>query len=128
MVMRVFKTKWFARFARQERIGDDALAEAIRRAEQGLIDADLGGGLVKQRVARAGRGRSAGYRTIVAYSVGRRAVFLLGFAKSEIENIRPDEVQSLRRVGQGWLSADAATIRAMLGDGSIQEVEYDEEC
>ena len=52
--MRVFKTRWFARFARQEKIADASLREAIARAEHGLVDADLGGGLIKQRVARQG--------------------------------------------------------------------------
>jgi hypothetical protein len=65
--METFKTKGFARFARRESISDGNLVEAINRAEQGLIDADLGGGLIKQRVARQGKGRSGGYRMIVAY-------------------------------------------------------------
>lgn len=75
------------RFARRERIRDSSLCEAIRRAERGLIDADLGGGIIKQRVARPGQGRSGGYRTVLAYRSGDRAVFLYGFAKSERENI-----------------------------------------
>jgi hypothetical protein len=65
--MQVFLTKWIARFARREKISSASLCEAIARAERGLIDADLGGGLIKQRVARAGKGRSGGYRTILAY-------------------------------------------------------------
>jgi hypothetical protein len=65
-----------ARFARREQLGNDALLEAIERAERGLIDADLGGGLIKQRVAREGQGRSGGFRTIIGYRQGSRAVFL----------------------------------------------------
>ncbi len=64
--MRVFKTRWFARFAKREDISNDCLADAIARAERGLIDADLGGGLIKQRVARPGKGKSGGYRTLIA--------------------------------------------------------------
>lgn len=52
--MRVFKIRWFVRFARGERIDDESLSEAITRAARGLVDADLGGGLIKQRVARRG--------------------------------------------------------------------------
>jgi hypothetical protein len=74
--MQVFKTRWFARFARSEGIADRSLREAIQRAERGLIDADLGGGLIKQRVARPGQGRSGGYRVIVAYRSRARGVFL----------------------------------------------------
>jgi hypothetical protein len=87
--MQVLKTRWFTKFARNEEIADASLREAIARAERGLIDADLGGGLIKQRVARRGQGRSGGYRVIVAYRAKGRAVFLFGFAKNERENISP---------------------------------------
>jgi len=53
--MHIYKNRWFAKFARREGIADARLREAIDRANAGLIDADLGGGLVKQRVARDGR-------------------------------------------------------------------------
>lgn len=125
--MRVFKTRWFARFARSERLDDKSLSEAIGRAARGLIDADLGGGLIKQRVARRGRGRSGGYRMIVAYRVKERAVFLYGFAKNERENIEPDELADLRLVARGWLEAASERIEAALKDGAIQEVRHDEE-
>ena len=89
--MRVYKTRLFAKFARRERIADRALIEAIERAGRGLIDADLGGGVIKQRVARVGQGRSGGYRTLIAVQFGERAVFLFGFAKNDRDNI--DEVE-----------------------------------
>ncbi|MGO8779401.1 MAG: type II toxin-antitoxin system RelE/ParE family toxin [Rhodomicrobium sp.] len=69
-------TKAFRRFQRKERIDDETLCEAISRAELGLIDADLGSGLIKQRVARVGQGRSGGHRTIIAYRTAARSVFL----------------------------------------------------
>jgi hypothetical protein len=94
--LRVFKTKWFVRFARRSRIDDAMLLEAIMRAERGLIDADLGGGIIKQRVARPNEGRSGGFRTIVGYRSQERAVFLYGFAKNERDNIKADELESLR--------------------------------
>jgi hypothetical protein len=65
--VKVFKTKWFVRYARQSNIQNKNLCEAIERAEQGLVEADLGGGVIKQRVARAGQGRSGGFRVIIAY-------------------------------------------------------------
>jgi len=125
--MRIFKTKWLARFARREGIDDQSLREAIERAEQGLIDADLGGGLIKQRVARPGRGRSGGYRMIVGYRVKDRAVFLLGFAKNERENIEDNELLSLRENAERWLAADAARIQKELELGNLQEINHDEE-
>ena len=72
--MRVFKNAWFVRFARKERISDAALCDAVARAEKGLIDADLGGGLLKQRVARSGGGKSGGYRALL-FSGQARAPF-----------------------------------------------------
>ena len=125
--MRIFKTKWLARFARRERIADRSLSEAIARAERGLVDAELGGGLIKQRVARTGQGRSGGYRMLVAYRQRDRAVFLYGFAKNELENIAPDELLTLRDIAAGWLEADAAQIAQALMDETLQEVKDDKE-
>ena len=102
--MRIFKTKWFARYARRERIFDARLCEAVRRAEDGLIDADLGGGVIKQRIARPGQGRSGGYRLLIAFRPSDRAVFMLGFAKSDRDNITPDELESLKRAAALWFS------------------------
>lgn len=122
MATRIFKTKWFARFARHESISDQSLREAIERAERGLIDADLGDGLIKQRVARQGKGRSGGYRTIIAYQKQSRAVFFLGFSKKEQDDLEEDELLSARETGNYWLSIDAAKIQEALDDGAIQEV------
>ena len=65
--MRIFKNAWFERFTRKQGIPDKALIEAVERAEQGRIDANLGGGVLKQRVARQGQGKSGGFRTIILY-------------------------------------------------------------
>jgi hypothetical protein len=92
-----------ARFARKNRIDDDLLVEAIRRAENGLIDADLGGGVIKQRVGRPGRGRSGGYRTLIALRFGDRAVFVFAFAKNERENINPDELHAIKDFAADFL-------------------------
>ena len=122
-----FKTKWLARFVRRERITDASLREAIERAERGSVDADLGGGLIKQRVAREGQGRSGGYRMLVAYRAQGRAVFLYGFAKSEQDNIEPDELVSLREIAAAWLNADAERIATAIKAKELQEVEHGEE-
>jgi hypothetical protein len=125
--VRTFKTKWLARFARREGIADKSLREAIERAERGLIEADLGGDLIKQRVARQGQGRSSGYRTIIAYRAKERAVFLFGFAKNDRENIDSDELLLFREGAKRWLTADVAKILEALEDGALQEIEDDEE-
>jgi hypothetical protein len=125
--MKVFKTKWLARFAKHEGIGDASLYEAIERAERGLVDADLGGGLIKQRVARRGKGRSGGYRMLVAYRMKNRAVFLYGFAKSERANISADELLTAREIASSWLTADSRKITSAIAEGELQEVHNDEE-
>lgn len=120
--MQVYKTKGFARFARQEGIADASLTEAIKRAEEGLIDADLGGGLIKQRVARQGKGRSGGYRTIIAYRAKGRAVFLFGFAKSDQENVDEKQLATARKIAENTLAADAVRIAQAIAEGELQEV------
>ena len=124
--MRIFKTKWLARYARRAGITDRSLAEAIARAGRGLVDADLGGGIIKQRIARSGAGRSGGYRMLVAYRAGARAVFLYAFAKNQQDNIGRDELVSLREIGAAWLAADNRGLDRAMDEGLLQEV-IDEE-
>ncbi len=125
--MRIFKTKWFARYVRRERIPDQSLREAVARAKRGLVDADLGGGIVKQRVARTGQGRSGGYRVLLAYRARHRAIFLYGFAKRERENIGPDELLTLQEIGAAWLAADERRIARALEEAALQEIADDED-
>ena len=125
--MRVFLTKGVERFARRQRIADASLSEAIERAERGTIDADLGGGLIKQRVARPGQGRSGGYRMIVAYRAAGRAVFLYAFAKSDRDNIDDDELAALRTIGANWLAASAELVGQAIEDGDLKEIEHDDD-
>lgn len=125
--MRVFKNKWFARFARKEGIGDEALYEAAFRAERGLIDADLGGGVIKQRIARPHEGRSGGFRSIILFRSGARAVFVYGFAKNRRENIDGDELNGFRELARVLLDLDEAAIVAAIRAGSLLEVIGDDE-
>jgi hypothetical protein len=124
--LRIFKTKWFARFARRARIGDRLLQEAIERAERGIVDADLAGGVIKQRLARQGQGRSGGYRVLIAYQRSRRAVFLYGFAKSERDNIADDELTTLRDIATAWLGMDSSRLERALAEGRAEEVNYEQ--
>jgi hypothetical protein len=123
-MLRVFKTKWMARFTCSEKLDDTRLFDAVIDAERGRIDADLGGGLIKQRVARAGGGKSGGYRMVVAYRREDRAVFLYGFAKNERDNIARDELKSLREIAAGLLDADEAGLAQAIRDGTLLEVAH----
>jgi len=121
--MRIFKTKGVGRFVRRERIADASLKGAIERAERGIIDADLGGNLIKQRVARSGEGRSGGYRMVVAYRTQERSFFLYGFAKNDRDNIEDDELQALRIIGANWLAASDEVVAQAIDAGDLQEIE-----
>lgn len=126
-MIQVYRLKAFARFQRRERIPDKALGKAIADAERGLVDADLGSGLIKQRAARTGQGKSGGYRTIIAYRRGDRAVFLFGFAKSERANLDDDELVAWRRIGRAYLALDDELLEAAVAAEELVEMSYDQE-
>jgi hypothetical protein len=125
--VRVFTTKGFRRFQRKEGIKNMALCEAVRRAERGLVDADLGHGLIKQRVSRPGEGRRGGFRTMIAYRAGERAVFVFGFAKSDHANLSKADERDLKDFGALLLALDALGIDVMLTGHELTEVDYGEE-
>jgi hypothetical protein len=120
--MRVLKTRWFARWARKEGLTDVALRSAVDEMRRGLVDAVLGGGLIKKRIARPGGGKSGGYRTLLAADFRDRWVFLYGFAKSERENIGDGDLRELRRLAQEYLSMGEAATRRLVGMGVLMEV------
>ena len=125
--MRVFKTKWFVRFARKERIEDRTLWDAVDRADRGLIDADLGGGVIKQRVARSGQGKSGGYRTVVVYRTKTRAIFVFGFAKSGKADLDPDELEGYRELAKVYLAKSETDMDGYVAAGALTEVMDDGE-
>ena len=124
--MKIYKNAWFIRFARTQNISADALREAVRRAESGQIDADLGGGLIKQRVARMGQGKSRGYRTIMLYHAGERAFFVYGFSKSERKNIREDEEAQFKKMARYVLGLSDQQLSGLIAGGKLEEIESDE--
>jgi hypothetical protein len=124
--LRIFATKVFARFARKERLNDKRLCEAITRAERGLVDADLSGNLIKQRVARPGGGRSGGYRTVIAYRTLQRSVFLYGFAKNERDNIDDRELDNLKKLAKQFLNYSEEQIATAVKQTELREVFCDD--
>ena len=124
--MRIFKTKAVARFTKNEAISDESLVAAIKTAKRGLIDADLGGGLIKQRVARPGQGKRGGFRMLIGFR-SDRAIFLFGFAKNERDNIDDKQLTTLREIVASWFAADDKKIAQAIKDGLLIEVKYGEE-
>lgn len=120
--MRVLKTRWFARWARREGLTDTALRFAVDEMRRGLVDAVLGGGLVKKRIARPGGGKSGGYRALLAADFRHRWVFLYGFAKSERENIDEKNLRDLRQLAQTYNLMSEAAARRLIDAGVLMEV------
>jgi hypothetical protein len=120
--MRVFKNKPFARFARKSEIADSDLCQAIDSANRGLIDADLGGGVIKQRIARKGSGKSGGFRTLILFKTEKRAVFVHGFAKNEVDNIRPDELTAIKKLAFSMLAYSDDEMERVVASGTLAEV------
>ena len=120
--MRIFKTKPFARFSGDEGLSDGELCAAVQRAEKGLIDADLGGGVIKQRVAREGQGKSRGFRTIILFRHADKAFFAYGFAKSDRGNINRDELKAYRKLAGILLGLDGRALEAAIRNGTIMEI------
>jgi hypothetical protein len=103
-------------------LSDSRLRDAIERAQRGLVDADLGGHLIKQRVAREGQGKSGGFRVLVALDPKTRGVFLLAFAKSGKSNVTPDELESLKTIAAGWVAAGEAAIDQSVNEKILEEI------
>ena len=125
--MRIFKNKWFVRFARKERITDAKLAEAVRNAEKGLIDADYGGGVIKQRIARPGQGKSGGYRSIIIFRKGNMAFFVYGFAKNELDNIDESDERDFKDLAKVLLALSDEGLKKLTDNREVTEVEYEDE-
>ena len=120
--VRIFKSRWFQRFASKEGIVDAVLREAVARAEMGQIDADLGGEVIKQRVARPGQGRSRGYRTIILFRRGAKAFFVYGFAKSQRANIDDGEAEQFKEAAKHVLALTEKHLAELLKRGDFAEV------
>jgi hypothetical protein len=120
--MRVLKTKAFARWTRREDVSDAALQTAVEEMRAGLVDANLGAGLVKKRIARPGRGKSGGWRTLLASNLRDRWVFLYGFAKNERDNVDLDELRALKLLAQSYLGMGEMTIDRLVEAAELMEV------
>jgi hypothetical protein len=121
----VYLLKEFARRARRSGLEDHALLEAVKRAEGGKVDADLGSGLIKQRVARAKQGRSGGFSTIIAYRKGERAIFLHLFAKAQKANLNDAELETYQALAKAYDRLDEAQLDDLASKRGWRRIERD---
>jgi hypothetical protein len=123
----VYKTKTFARFAKRARITDVDLWHSALLANQGSIDADLGGGVIKQRIARPGEGKSGGSRTILAFRRADRAVYVFGFEKKDMDNLDIRQLKLLRTLARVILGYSADQLKQQIEAGQMFFVEVPKE-
>jgi hypothetical protein len=123
--MAIYATRWFARWANQQGLSKEFLCRAVREMRDGLYEAKLGRHLLKKRIARPGGGKSGGFRILVATNFGDLWVFLYGFAKSDQENLEPDEVGELRKWATAFVEMTPLERVKAEGVGEITRIDSD---
>jgi hypothetical protein len=123
--MRIYQNKMFFKWAMSEGITDNMLARASDEVEAGLIDATLGSGLIKKRIARRGQGKRSGFRTIIGFLKGHKYFFIYGFQKNQRDNISQEEEKILKKLAQKFLEASEIDLKKMIHNGDLYEVNYE---
>ena len=123
----IYKTYHFNRWAGKTSLPDDLLHRAVEEMTNGLIDADLGGGVFKKRIALPGRGKSGSARTLLATNRDDRWIFILGYEKNERANISDKERDALRMIAKDLLGLSAEQLQKMVNEGALLEVCYGKE-
>lgn len=123
--LKVYKTKLFHKWAKKASLADSQIAQAVDEIKHGLVEARLGGGLLKKRVKASNRGKSAGYRTLLAFKVADRAIFLFGFEKNARDNISRQEEEALKRLAKIYLEMTNSDIKKAVKNNELVEVKYD---
>jgi hypothetical protein len=121
----VYKTKPFARFAKKARIADSDLWHAAQNADLGMIDA--GGGVIKQRIARRGEGKSGGSRSIIVLRRDDRAVYVFGFEKKDMANISSNDLLAFRRYASTYLGFSIGEMNRLVEDGTVHQINAPQE-
>jgi hypothetical protein len=123
--VRIFKNTWFSRFVRKENIGDDELRDVVDQLEAGQADADLGGDVYKQRIARPGEGKSGGYRVVVFFRSEERTFFVYGFPKSKMANISRKELKAFKEAAKKYFSMTSDQLNKRIEQGQLIELQGD---
>lgn len=124
--MQTYKSKWFSKWAEKEGLTDSDLSAAVKEMEDGLIDADLGGHVMKKRVGLEGQGKRGGARTLLAFKEGNKAFFMFGFAKSQQDNIDKKELKALKLMAKKLLGYTKQQLTKAIKQGELIEVKDDE--
>jgi hypothetical protein len=125
--MQIFQTKWFAHWADKEGLSPQVLCAAVAEIGQGLVDANLGGHVVKKRVALSGRGKSGGVRTLLAFKMNDKAFFMYGFAKNQQSNITDKELKALKLLAAKLLAYDSRQLAIAIAAQELYEIREDDD-
>ena len=126
--MAIYRTKAFSRFARQNGLDDGALSKAAKAVRDGNPDADLGGGLYKQRVAKRTGGKSSGFRTLITQKTSEHVFFVYGFEKNAKDNISETETKALKKMAKLFGAYTQEQLDVAITGGNLFEiVENDDE-
>jgi hypothetical protein len=120
--MQIFKAKRFNQWATSEEIADEYLIKMAQEVEAGLVDANLGSGLYKKRLAAKDRGKRGGYRTLLAFHSAYRIIFLYGFSKNEREDIGLKEREVFKKLAEYYLHIDDGKLKILVKNGELVEI------
>ena len=121
----IYVTRWFDRWAKKQGLDEQSLCAAMREMQAGLYEADLGGGLLKKRIARPGQGKRGGFRTLVATNKSNRWMFVFGFAKNEQSTIGKDEEEALKKLAAYLLALTPEALDQAQQADELREVQCD---
>ncbi len=120
--MRIYKHRLFLKWAKKEAITDQMIKAAVAEMVNGLIDADLGSGLFKKRIAMPGKGKRGSYRTLLAYQADEKAIFVYGFSKNHADNISPSDKKVLKKLAMQLLEMGEGQLIGLVKTGILYEV------
>lgn len=124
--MRIFKTKTFNKWAKKNKVLDDAVVKAALYVSSGIFDASLGGNIFKKRIATKGRGKSSSVRTIIAFKIKKHCFFMFGFEKSAKSSLTEGEERALKLVAKGMLDKTDFQLNELVSKGVLFEVHYEQ--
>lgn len=125
MKSRIFKTRVFVRWMQKTDLSDELLVNAVAEMQRGLVDADLGGGVFKKRIALPNRGKSGSVRTLIATNKNDRWFFVLGFEKNQRDNIEKTELIALKEAAKTMLTLSEGQLQSVITTQKLKEIHYE---
>ena len=122
-LIRIFKSKWFSKWAKKEKLTDKQLHKTICEMSDGLVGNDLGKSIFKKRIAIQGQGKNGGFRSLIAYKVKDKAFFVYGFSKSVKSNVSTNELKALQVLAENLLEHSDKTLKQLIELKELSEVQ-----